>query len=421
MLLRFRASNHLSVRDGQELSLIASSLKDLEASLIDCALVPNGRVLPAAIIYGANASGKSNFVSALQFMRLAVVRSHSEGRVDGGVPRSHFALDPACVEAPSLFDADFIIDGERYHYGFQTTSKEFLSEWLYIFPRNRKKMLFERTRKEFNFGRSLKGRNKVISDLVRKNSLFLSAAAQNDHEQLSRVAAFFRSIRFHTAISIAGETALVHLPHEDIDRRVIDFLGRAGTGVVDFRYRKVERPEKVVSMMKDVFSVIEKGSGVSLEVDETYDEIELAHQGRGSDAVYFDLERESSGTRRLLVLLSKMFPTLDTGTVMVVDELDASLHTKACESLLALFCSNSFNPRGAQLIATTHDTNLLRSSLLRRDQVWFTELNDVNATELYPLTDIRTRKGDNIEKGYLQGRYGAVPFAGPVSNFLRSE
>ena len=115
-----------------------------------------------------------------------------------------------------------------------------------------------------------------------------------------------------------------------------------------------------------------------------------------------------------------MFRALDEGTLLVIDESDASLHTQACEAVLALFSSATTNPKGAQLIATTHDTNLLRSPLLRRDQIWFTEKDAEGATHLYPLTDIRTRKGDNLEKGYLQGRYGAIPFAGPISDLISS-
>ncbi|CAA7626442.1 conserved hypothetical protein [Magnetospirillum sp. UT-4] len=128
---------------------------------------------------------------------------------------------------------------------------------------------------------------------------------------------------------------------------------------------------------------------------------------------------ESDGTRRLLVILQAAFNALDTGGLLIVDELSSSLHTKAAEAILALFCDRATNPKGAQIIATTHDTNLLRSEWLRRDQVWFTEKDEGGATHLYPLSDFRTRPGDNFEKGYLQGRYGAIPFAGDVRSLLQ--
>jgi AAA15 family ATPase/GTPase len=146
--------------------------------------------------------------------------------------------------------------------------------------------------------------------------------------------------------------------------------------------------------------------------------LQIGHQGEDGEPIYFDLPQESEGTRRLIRLLLPVFKVLDAGTAMAVDELDASLHTQACELVIALFSSRQTNPKGAQLIATTHDTNLLRSSHLRRDQVWLTEKDSRGATHLYPLTDFRTRKGDNLARGYLQGRYGAIPFSGQPSDIL---
>jgi AAA15 family ATPase/GTPase len=153
-------------------------------------------------------------------------------------------------------------------------------------------------------------------------------------------------------------------------------------------------------------------------LDEGRGVIQLAHKGRDGSVVFLDLDSESAGTRRLLMLLGGVFSALDQGAPLLVDELDASLHTQACEAVLRLFCSPETNPLGAQIIATTHDTNLLRSPVLRRDQIWFTEKDAEGATHLYPLTDIRTRKGDNFEKGYLQGRYGAIPFAGQIPDLV---
>jgi AAA15 family ATPase/GTPase len=128
--------------------------------------------------------------------------------------------------------------------------------------------------------------------------------------------------------------------------------------------------------------------------------------------------QEIDGTQRLLRLLVPLFKALDTGSAMVLDELDASLHTQACELVTALFSSPRTNPKKAQILATTHDTNLLRSAYLRRDQVWLAEKDAKGATHLYPLTDFRTRKGDKLARGYLQGRYGAIPFAGSPSDIL---
>ena len=138
--------------------------------------------------------------------------------------------------------------------------------------------------------------------------------------------------------------------------------------------------------------------------------IELEHRGIHGNQSHFPLHLESAGTLRLLSALPKILGVLKKGGLIIVDELDLSLHTQAAEKLLRLFCDKSCNPHGAQILATTHDTNLLESHCLRRDQVWFVSKDQFGATEIYPLTDIKTRSSDNIERGYLQGRFGATPF-----------
>ena len=191
------------------------------------------------------------------------------------------------------------------------------------------------------------------------------------------------------------------LAEDELDQRTLDFLGEADTGVVDYRQVVEELTESSLELMSKLSAL-----GVRTP-PERRSRIQLAHRGSEND-VYFELERESAGTRRLLLILTRLFESLDSGSALVVDELDLSLHTEASQALLSLFCSPSTNPAGAQLICTTHDTNLLEAPMLRRDQVWFAEKED-GATRIYPLTDIRTRKGDNLERGYLQHRYGATP------------
>ena len=389
MLLRFGVANHLSLRGFQELSFAASSLKDPDQGLIACPPAPGGSVVPAAVVYGANASGKSNLMNAMRTMWEMVSFSHTRGSPEGGVSRQPFRLDTESAGEPTRFDLDFTIDGVRHHYGFEASDAAFESEWLYDFPNSRRRMLFEREDGAFRFGRALGGRNAVIADLTRPNSLYLSAAAQNGHERLSRVFEYFRAVRGARGISITGAAASAVLAGEEPDRRAIAFLEKIGAGVVGYRRRDSNGANPIA--------------------------IELAHRGRDGTAVYLDPACESAGTRRLLVVLGHAFRALDDGAPLFIDELDASLHTRAAGAVLRLFRSPETNPKGAQLVATTHDTNLMGSPLLRRDQLWFTEKDDGGATRLYPLTDFRTRKGDNVARGYLQGRFGAVPFDDPVS------
>ena len=380
MLLRFSVSNHLSLRDSQELLLTTSSLKDKTKGLIDCAAAPRGSLLPAVVVFGANASGKSNLVHALGAMQQMVLTSHTRGDASGGVPRHAFKLDAFYSNKPSRFEIDFVLQGVRYHYGFEADDTAFLSEWLYAIPKSHRRLMFEREGNDFHFGREMKGQNNAISGLTRSNSLYLSAAAQNSHEQISSLYEYIRAMNCYMSI---GSDSEYWLRHKEIDTRVIEFLGKLDTGICDYRRREIT--------------------------------VELAHQSRDGEPAYLDFGMESSGTRRLLVMLSLAYRALDAGTPLVIDELDVSLHTLAGAAVLQLFCSPKTNPKGAQLVTTTHDTNLMKWAGLRRDQIWFTEKDEDGATLLYPLTDIRTRRSDNLEKGYLQGRYGAVPFDDPIS------
>ncbi len=419
MLLRFGVTNHRSLRDRQELSLVASSLDDDASGLMTCRHVPGHRVLPAVVIYGANASGKSNLVHAIRWMRSAVLQSQTQGEPGGSVPQEPFLLDPTFGSMPSQFEIDFVIDNVRYHYGFKATASAFTAEWLFAFPNERRQMLFERDGMQFKFSRNLKGRNHIISELTRTNSLFLSAAAQNGHEELGKLSRYFRNIA-------AAREVLLHESPPDIEgnainTKIIQFLKAAGTGVVDYRIIDRDPSQKHLEIQAKVRVLLSKFITESedfLKFRYKATSIELAHQSTGAEPVYFELGLESEGTRRLLRLLGPVFRALEDGAVMVVDELDASLHTHACELVIALFSSPGTNPNGAQLIATTHDTNLLSSAHLRRDQVWLTEKDPAGATHLYPLTDFRTRKDDNLERGYLQGRYGAIPFSGRPSDLL---
>ena len=417
MLLRFGVSNHLSIRGRQELSFVASSLKDRDEGLIDCAAV-HGSLVPAIVIYGANASGKSNLVDAMYAMLSMILWSHTKGKPDGGVQRQPFRLDPGSSQKPSRFDIDFVIDGVRHHYGFEANDTAFVSEWLYFFPKSHRRTLFERDGNEFSFGRSLRGPNRIIESLTRTNSLFLSAAAQNGHEQLTEVYKYFGSIKGFQEIDVPGPVASRRLAGQEVDLRVIDFLETVGTGIIGYQLRETVLSEQEQDFQRELRAVFRKVSDTPLgpesDVKDKRVSVEFAHRAQDGTLVYLELERESAGTRRLLFVLSLAFRALDEGVPLFIDELDASLHTHACKDVLKLFCSRKNNPNGAQLVATTHDTNLMDSSVLRRDQLWFIRKDAEGATELFPLTDIRTRKGDDIEKGYLQGRYGAVPSDEPI-------
>ena len=414
MLLRFGVSNYLSIKDRQELSLVASSLKDDESGLITPPATVKARLLPAAVIYGANASGKSNVVKALSFMRSFALSSHSKGEPGKSIGVTRFALDPDCTGQCSAFDLDFIAGGKRFAYSFSVTREAVESEELVAYPHSRPQLWFMRKGQEFSFGKSFTGRNRVIADLVRPNSLFLSAAAQNDHEMLKVVMGFFVDLPMPLNCDDGIFSGLVSKWHREIDDRAIKFLGEIGSGVVgqDIKRPTLEESQRLVAERMRLIPGNSEARRARYEKIYERPTIQFAHEGKGGIQYFFDFHQESTGTQRLLILLEQIFKSLDAGSPLIIDEIEVGLHSKASEALVALFISPKTNPRGAQLIVTTHDTNLMRSPLLRRDQIWIMEKNREGASELSSLSDFRTRSTDDFEKAYLQGRFGGTPYVG---------
>lgn len=406
MLIRFRVANFKSIREEQELSLVAASLSEHRESLIQTGS-DNLQLLRAAAIYGANASGKSTLFEALAFMQVAVVNSQVEWKPDAEIPRIPFALDPVFANEPSLFAVDLLLEGIRYEYGFVLDSEFVHREWLHAYPHGRRQEWFTRdlSRKgEFAFSRLLQGENRTISSLTRPNSLFLSAAAQNNHEMLSRVHAWFsRQLLLSDFPSRPVLAARVGKRCRDADyrARVYAILRAADLGISGIELVEEEPAEhRVGRALGRILTLLSLG--------DTGD-VRLLHRGERGAAVALPFSGESQGTRTLFALAGAIVETLSAGGTLVVDELDRSLHPYLALQIVTQFNTPHSNPTGAQLIFNTHDTNLLDTSVLRRDQIWFTEKDDDGATHLFPLTDFRARKYENIERGYLQGRYGAVP------------
>ena len=427
MLLRFAVSNFRSIRDEQELSLVASqAIKDDPQALIETPALRKDKVLPAALIYGANASGKSNVVEALRFMCRMVLDSYTDLKPGALLGRPPFRLALGWPEKESRFDLTFVHEGVRYQYGFTALDDRFGSEWLYAWPSGSQRELFMRDGQEFRFGRFLKGDNQLIARNTKANSLFVSAAAQNNHEQLGFIYGFFSSLYFNLAVSPSRSGVAQHLARFMLDVRAMKLLDLFDTGIIsiDINHESIldiyQRRGIPVSDQKPA-EMHGEGFTVKDAAEMQWAKIKIGHSTGNGDIATFDINDESTGTVRLLFILGPIFKALDAGSIVIIDEMDSSLHTRACEQIIALFQSPKTNPKGAQLIATTHDTNLLNPDTLRRDQIWFTEKDGEGGTHLYPLTDIHTRKGDNIEKGYLQGRFGAVPFAGSVDDFIKTD
>ncbi|GAB1819508.1 AAA family ATPase [Herbidospora sp. RD11066] len=405
MLIRFRLANHRSIRDDHELSLIATEFD--EGTARATGLKHRGQdvsVQPVVGIFGANASGKSNLLSGFKLMRDAVRNSFADwAKAPDMVPREPFKLDPASREETSLFEVDFTLgqDPVRYTYGFELSDKRVEAEWLHAYPHGRRNVWFDREAGraeseggEFIFkGEGFKGEREPLVKLTRPNALFLSVGAALNDPQLSAIHGWFiRSLSPLMApgknVSVLAEWTRKLLTNPDYEgffrERITQLLGSADLGIT------------------------------RLDVDPETGEIRLWHRTPDDGEVPLDfLTEESLGTHVWFGFLGPMLTALHGGSVLLVDELDSSLHPALAAEVVRVFQSPDVNPYGAQLIFTTHDATLLGNEVLDRpvgrDQVWMTAKNRSGETELYPLTAAKPRKEENLERGYLRGRYGGVP------------
>jgi len=419
MLIRFRVRNFRSLRDEQELSMVAA-LKDGGRGVVHVDSLGLD-LLRVAGIYGANAAGKSNVLGALRFMKTAVSSSHRQWKPEGPIPHEPFILDPAWKSKPSTFVIDFLLQNVHFQYGFELNSEMILREWLHAFPNRRRQSWFSRQEQEFSFGKSLKGNHRTIQGLTRRNSLFLSAAAENNHPTLAPVYNWLAGkILFVERVGELARLAFsMEMAREDWGRtEILDMLQVADLGIVDLKTREVPLDPRARDLIKTRLGVTQENERISaLDKMETMTLLELYHRSRGGP-VAFSLDRESRGTQAWLALAGPVLHALKEGAVLCVDELDSSLHPILATEAIKFFEGPTRNTTQAQLIFNSHDTtllgNLLRSPGLRRDQVWFVEKDEEGATKLYPLTDFKPRNLENLERGYLQGRYGAVPFIEPA-------
>lgn len=425
MLIRFRTENHRSIRDEQELSFVAAPISDFPENVVN-AKQSDIDLLKVIGIYGANASGKSTVLSALKFMQSAVVHSQRYWMPDAGVPRSPFLLDTGKASEPSLFEVDILLGETRYSYGFVVDSKRVLEEWLYAYPQGRKQRWFTRDvseAREFSFSRFLSGENKAIQSLTRSNSLFLSAAAQNNHRALSPIFQWFsKAIKFIDEANREEQWIQTIKNFGDLAHRsrVLALIKGADLGITDIDVATEELPDA----SKQALQILLADNPEMLDrinANPTVPRVSLRHQVEDAKVdVAIPFSDESRGTQALFGLAGSIVEVLRNGGVLCVDELDASLHPLMAVSIVKMFNDSKQNPNNAQLLFNTHDTNILECADLRRDQIWFTEKDANGATHLYPLTDYKARKEENIKRGYLQGRYGAVPFINTPELMLTS-
>lgn len=420
MLLRFRFSNFRSFRTGQELSLVAGPFTDIPDVVLRQAEIKEG-VLPGAAIYGANASGKTNIIRALHFMASAVGSSHRHWKPDGPVPREPFLADEESRREPSESEADFLLSGVRHRYGFRVDSEAVLEEWLYVYPKGKKQTWFHRERgKPIVFSNKMPGENRTIENLTRQNSLFLSAAAQNAHQALLPIFKWLSGLLFVIGDrSIYREHTVGLCGTLDYKNEITKLVSVADLGIAEMSVVDTKLPTEAKAVFEAITTILKLPQEKAVW-PESHPVVRLLHRFENS-TVAFDMDQESDGTMAYFALLGPVVDAIKRGVPLLIDDLDASLHPLLAIQLLRLFNTPSSNPNGAQLIFNTHNTNLLSSGVLRRDQIWFTEKDPDATSHLYPLSDFKPRRQENLQNGYLQGRYGAIPFINTDEFLLRFE
>jgi hypothetical protein len=422
MLIDFRLTNYRSFHETQTLSMVAVSGKEHETTnLFASGSTVALRLLRSAIVYGPNAGGKTNLVRALQFMQGMVLNSATQIQEGQKLNVQPFLFGTEAHDQPTRFEVNIMEEsgeGEiRYQYGFSLTSERVISEWLFAAPKGRAKLIFQREyepetgKYQWDWGASFVGRKEDLRDKTRANGLFLSTAVLFNNEQLRPV-----FIWFQNRLAIIPDNALIMLGHTlgmcttDNDKAdIISFFRDADISITGVSLDK--QPVKKVTIAFDLVSGAK-------ETKTTEDEamlVRFRHRSRdGLSELELPLAEESSGTQKLFALAGPWLDVMRKRRVLVVDELDRSLHPLICRHLIGRFNNSRTNPQNAQLIATTHDTSLLDPHLLRRDQVWFIEENRQQASHLYSLVEFSPRKEASLEQDYLRGRYGALPVVGSL-------
>ena len=422
MIIEFSVTNYRSFRQTQTLSLAANPSTDLlEENTFSTSMPGLPRLLRSVVIYGPNAAGKSNLIQAVNAMKDFVLSSAKETQKGETIPVIPFLLDSETQSEPSEFEALFIQDGVRFQYGFAANSKRIMDEWLWAYPNVRGQKWFERHydpesgKYIWYFGPKFTGHRKVWQDATRSNALFLSTAIQLNNEQLKPVFEWFQKLAVlgHGSVLSPGFTTR-QCEQENKKKEILRLLKSADLSIKDII---LKQKEFSLENLPDTDGVPES---VRVEikkelVGKKMTIVNLAHStGKQDGPVPIPLGEESGGTQKLFAYAGPWLDVLASGRILLVDELDNSFHPLMMQHLIKLINNPSINRHNAQLVFTTHNTSLLDREFLRRDQVWFVEKDEQNATLLYPLSDFSPRKGEALEKGYLHGRYGALPYIGEL-------
>lgn len=404
MIIQFTIGNFLSFKEQSTFSLAASALKEIQVPAEDILFNIGDAgltLMKSAVIYGANASGKSNFIKALEFFKWYVVNSSKDIQAGERVNVESFRLNAETADKPSSFEAIFCDKDNQFRYGFEADNTIVHTEWFYQ-KGNKKRVkeveLFYREKDVFDVHPKFSvGKEVVGKKMVRANALLLSVAAQFNDPTATGI---MRWLNDTTIISGSNDEkiwnmAALQLDDSKMKQRIVEFSRYADLGI----------------------DAIEKVDNTIVSTHTQYD-----NEGNEIKSVTFPFRKnESEGTIKYFSLAYPIIDALDNGKRLIIDEFDSKMHPLLTCRIISLFNSKDTNPNNAQLVFNTHDTNLLSANIFRRDQIWFTQKDRYGATELYSLAEYKVRNDASFEKDYLAGKYGAIPILGDLARLFTSK
>lgn len=425
MLIEFTVENFKSFKDRNVFSMIATKDdKNYEKQVVT--LRDKVHVLKNAAILGANASGKSNILFAIGFMKNFVINSSKESQLGDDIEIEPFKFNTSTEDRSSVFEVVFSYGKVIYRYGFEANKKKVNSEWLFARYTSRESQLFVREDQNIDFGGKFK-EGKLYKDSVRENSLFLSVCAQFNGAISTGILKWFRNLNVISNLKDNMGITLEILTNEDNKfveqkKKLVSLIKGIDVGIQDISINKTEEADftKIMEnipmkMANDLMKEIEKSENDGKKHMFNIVSIDSLHNvfdnnGTFIRQVKYDFSMESIGTQKVLDIAGPIIDTMFNGGILFIDEIQNSLHTKLVTALVNFFVNNNIETN-AQFIFTTHDVNILAEKILRRDQLWFVEKNYLGESELTCLVDFdeHVRKDANLDKDYLRGRYGAVP------------
>ena len=425
MLIEFSVGNFRSFKNQAKISMVAAKIKSRDSSIDEnnTFMGQNGlKLLTSALVYGANASGKSNLVRALAFMRHFIITSSKESQSGDLIPIDTFRLSTVTENEPAFFEVVFLMDGVQYRYGFEATKDRVITEWLFSVPSTKEATLFIRDEDGIRPSAKFK-EGKGLEDKTRSNALYISVVAQFNGPIAKKVLNWFQRIGIVSGLDDTAYRNYTVSRFADGKYRseIIELIKKLDLGINDIIHENIDKSKLVLpSDMPEEFKKL-----LLKNIPGDVTAIKTIHEKWGVESLAgtstFDMGDESEGTQKLFFLAGPLLDTLSSGKILMIDEMEARLHPLMTKTVISMFNSLATNPKRAQLIFTTHDTNLLSNKIFRRDQIWFIEKDHRGCSHLYSLADLKVRNDASFENDYIEGRYGAIPFIGNIRQVIVDE